>query len=315
MDTLPDDVARVVEELLGPREIGALGCAGKRWRPSEKIWERVAKRDPLTHCTVVPCVWSLWCEALSRMETLDADRVIDSTLSEGDGMEEYMRLVLQIWRGDKLLATKHLEFEPDTCHYGDGTDAWDNVSAICAGTDHLHVGNDVTPCMHCREMAARPGETVSDSLGVRIGLDAESLRFRVVALPCEIPPQNAFAPTIVFSIDVPKEIHGSFVNKCQGLVADILSDSFLREPEDSSEWGLTLHHEDLVFYPLDQAWLMSSPLDEDQVGLTSSPLSSRPSIVVRIVRDAAGAAVDLVIEEFNWEDRSPRFAQIRMNFL
>jgi len=25
--------------------------------------------------------------------------------------------------------------------------------------------------------------------------------------------------------------------------------------------------------------------------------------------------VDLVIEEFNWEDRSPRFAQIRMNFL
>ena len=60
---------------------------------------------------------------------------------------------------------------------------------------------------------------------------------------------------------------------------------------------------------------MSSPLDEDQVGLTSSPLSSRPSIVVRIVRDAAGAAVDLVIEEFNWEDRSPRFAQIRMNVL
>ena len=40
-----------------------------------------------------------------------------------------------------------------------------------------------------------------------------------------------------------------------------------------------------------------------------------PSIVVRIVRDAAGAVVDLVIEEFNWEDRSPRFAQIRMNFL
>ena len=33
------------------------------------------------------------------------------------------------------------------------------------------------------------------------------------------------------------------------------------------------------------------------------------------VRDAAGAVVDLVIEEFNWEDRSPRFAQIRMNFL
>ena len=103
MDTLPDDVARVVEELLGAKEIGALGCASKRWRPHEKTWERVAKRDPLTHCTVVPCVWSLWCEALSRMETLDADRVIDSTLSEGDGMEEYMRLVLQIWRGDKLL--------------------------------------------------------------------------------------------------------------------------------------------------------------------------------------------------------------------
>ena len=53
MDNLPDDVARVVEELLGPREIGALGCASKRWRPDEKIWERVAKRDPLTRCAVV----------------------------------------------------------------------------------------------------------------------------------------------------------------------------------------------------------------------------------------------------------------------
>ena len=53
MDTLPDDVARVVEELLGAKEIGALGCASKRWRPHEKTWERVAKRDPLTHCAVV----------------------------------------------------------------------------------------------------------------------------------------------------------------------------------------------------------------------------------------------------------------------
>ena len=70
----------------------------------------------------------------------------------------------------------------------------------------------------------------------------------------------------------------------------------------ASEWGLTHHHEDLVFYPIYEA---------------HDAWDQAPSIVVRIVRDAAGAAVDLVIEEFNWEDsdRSPRFAQIRMNFL
>ena len=307
MDNLPDDVTRVVEELLGPREIGALGCAGKRWRPSEKTWERVAKRDPLTHCPVVPRrarthgpQWSRWCKALCGLRTLDADRV-------GNGFEENKIFVLQIWRGEKLLATKHLEFEPDTCHYGDGDDAWDNVSAICAGTDHLHVGNVATPCRHCREMAA--GETISDSLGVRIGLETEPLRFRVVALPCEIPPQNAFAPTIVFSVYVPTAVHQSFVNNCQGPVAKILNNSFLRDPEDSSEWGLTHHHEDLVFYPINEA---SWYLGRNEV---DNCLTTYPSIVVRIVRDAAGTAVDLVIEEFNWEDRSPRFAQIRMNFL
>ena len=184
-----------------------------------------------------------------------------------------------------------MDFEPDTCHYGDGTDAWDNMSAICAGTDHLHVGNDITPCRHCREMAA--GETISDSLGVRIGLETESLRFRVVALPCDIPTWgiHAFAPTIVLSMDVPSAVHRSFVNECQGPVANILSDPLLRDPEDSSEWGLTHHHEDLVFYPINE-------VRSDEV---HNCLTNHPSIVV--------------IEEFNWEDRSPRFAQIRMNLL
>ena len=78
------------------------------------------------------------------------------------------------------------------------------------------------------------------------------------------------------------------------------------DPEDSSEWGLTHHHEDLVFYPINE---VRSP---DEV---HNCLTNHPSIVVRIVRDAAGTAVDLVIEEFNWEDRSPRFAEICMNFL
>ena len=151
------------------------------------------------------------------------------------------------------------------------------------------------------------GETVSDSLGVRIGLETtEPLRFRVVALPCEIPPQNAFAPTIVFSLYVPTAVHRSFVNNCQGPVYKILNNSFLRDPEDSSEWGLTHHHEDLVFYPINE---VRSP---DEV---HNCLTNHPSIVVRIVRDAAGTAVDLVIEEFNWEDRSPRFAEICMNLL
>ena len=107
------------------------------------------------------------------------------------------------------------------------------------------------------------------------------------------------------SMDVPTAVHKSFVNECQGPVANILSDPLLRDPEDSSEWGLTHHHEDLVFYPINE-------VRGDEV---HNCLTNHPSIVVRIVRDAAGTAVDLVIEEFNWEDRSPRFAQIRMNFL
>ena len=115
------------------------------------------------------------------------------------------------------------------------------------------------------------------------------------------------APTIVLSMDVPSAVHRSFVNECQGPVANILSDPLLRDPEDSSEWGLTHHHEDLVFYPINE---VRSPRDE-----VHNCLTNHPSIVVRIVRDAAGTAVDLVIEEFNWEDRSPRFAQIRMNVL
>ena len=137
------------------------------------------------------------------------------------------------------------------------------------------------------------GETISDSLGVRIGLETESLRFRVVALPCDIPTWgiHAFAPTIVLSMDVPSAVHRSFVNECQGPVANILSDPLLRDPEDSSEWGLTHHHEDLVFYPINE-------VRSDEV---HNCLTNHPSIVV--------------IEEFNWEDRSPRFAQIRMNFL
>ena len=76
-------------------------------------------------------------------------------------------------------------------------------------------------------------------------------------------------------------------------------------PDDVARVGLTHHHEDLVFYPINE-------VRSDEV---HNCLTNHPSIVVRIVRDAAGTAVDLVIEEFNWEDRSPRFAQIRMNFL
>ena len=109
--------------------------------------------------------------------------------------------------------------------------------------------------------------------------------------------------------DVPTAVHQSFVNNCQGPVAKILNNSFLRDPEDSSEWGLTHHHEDLVFYPINEA---SWYLGRNEV---DNCLTTYPSIVVRIVRDAAGTAVDLVIEEFNWEDRSPRFAEICMNLL
>ena len=321
MDVLPDEIARIVEEYCGAKEIGVLGRAGRRWRPDAKTWERFARRDPLTRYAFLgggsdtlglplppppsglPCPWAKWCEALCRLRARQPDA--ESRTSP--------RFVLQIWRATywryrgvakqywTLLSTAPLElwthvsgsppFEP-----------WDYESAICAGTSHLHVGNVTHPheCDDCEAM--RTGAAVPKSMGISIGLDAEALSFRIVALPRHA--LDPFAPTIVWEMEISEQRHKEFVQSCQGSVFSIKNSIQLRDPEQSSPEGLGHHHEDLVFYPIHAASLDNST--------RTNALSKLPSLVVRIVRDAAGAVADLVLEELNWQDLASRIGELEV---
>ena len=81
----------------------------------------------------------------------------------------------------------------------------------------------------------------------------------------------------------------------------------LRDVESSSEFGLEAHHEDVVFYPIDAAYFGSR--DSDYINQWNKP----PSCVVRIVRDAAGTAASLVIDEFNWEGARANLGAFMVN--
>jgi len=142
-------------------------------------------------------------------------------------------------------------------------------------------------------------------MGISLGLDAEALSFRIVALPRHA--QDPFAPTIVWELEIPEGTHKNFVESCRGAVSSF--DLQLRGPEDSSDWGLTHHHEDLVFYPIDRAATFDPSSWERPPW---NALQRLPSLVVRIVRDAAGALADLVLEEINWMDQAPRIEGIEV---
>ena len=53
MNALPDDVARVLEDFCGAKEIVMLGRTSRRFRPNEKTWQRHAKCNPLTEHVMV----------------------------------------------------------------------------------------------------------------------------------------------------------------------------------------------------------------------------------------------------------------------
>ena len=316
MDALPDEIARVVEEYCEAKEIGVLGRAGRRWRPDAKTWERFARRDPLTRYAflgggpspppVLPCSWAKWCEALCGLRVRQPDDEYDESRTPA-------KFVLQIWRATDwrirepfgtletrwtLLTTAPLEQWNHMSQSGE-------MSAICAGTSHLHVGDITNPheCDHCEAM--RTG-VVPESMGISLGLDAEALRFRIVALPRIA--QDPFAPTIVWEMEISEQRHKEFVQSCQGSVFSIKNSIQLRGPEQSSPEGLGHHHEDLVFYPIDAA----ASLDNST---RTNALTRLPSLVVRIVRDAAGAAADLVLEELNWMDFASRLDEIEVLML
>ena len=71
--------------------------------------------------------------------------------------------------------------------------------------------------------------------------------------------------------------------------------------EDSAPWGLDHHHEDLAFYPC-----YYNP------GFYS-PLSTNPSCLVRITRDAGQNATGLIIDEFNWYFPRTEIGRLRVN--
>ena len=67
--------------------------------------------------------------------------------------------------------------------------------------------------------------------------------------------------------------------------------------------GLVNHHADLVLYP------MGSGEYTDK----HDPRHGQAACVMRILRDAAGAATELMIEEFNWEFPPAQIAEFRLN--
>ena len=305
MNVLPDDIVRVLEDLCGAKELGVLGCTGKRWRPNEKTWERVAKRDPLTGCADVGAGhWSKWCAALGRLGiTAASDHDVMPDLI--DGYDIIPTFALQIWSGEALLAMKRLKlYEPARLDE-------EGYSRVSAGTFHLNEAHGVK-CHYCQQM--RAGKTVpDDSLGITLAFDdsAASLRFCIVALPrISSTGDCPFAPTVVFDLDVPVAVHRSFILNCQGTTADIMTNGHLRGPEDSSSYGLGHHHEDLVFYPIDHAdnWIIGE-------SRAHNCLEKLPACVVRIVCDAGGTATGLVIDEFKWEATSDSFNGLVVNRL
>ena len=62
------------------------------------------------------------------------------------------------------------------------------------------------------------------------------------------------------------------------------------------------HDADLVLYPMG-----SGEYTERQMG------KPKAACVMRILRDAVGAATELMIEEFNWEFPPAQIAEFRLN--
>ena len=110
----------------------------------------------------------------------------------------------------------------------------------------------------------------------------------------------------MFDAEGSTEIHSLWLQLCQGgetplLLAGVPND-LLRGPEDSSPWGLDHHHEDLAFYPAGYY----------NPGFYS-PLSTKPSCLVRITRDAGQNATGLIIDEFNWYFPRTEIGRLRVN--
>ena len=324
LQSLPSDILWAIHDCCRVKQVGyVLGCACKAFQPTEKTWERYAQRFTFTRHAVVTCKWSEWCRELRRVREPDMDghshaaHTIPITYQSEDGASKISptpRFVLQIWSGKKRLTTTRLSFEQDVLERNVqlGAVVGNRIrSRMAAGTRHLHQDDGQT-CRHCQQMGG--GETVAESIGVRLSLSCKPLNFRVVALPGSNTVQE-IAPTVVFDVDFryrcSRDVHREFLQECTGPVATIRGDDELRGrpagrpapwPQDSATWGLVNHHADLVLYPMG-----SGEYSDMQMG------KPKAACVMRILRDAAGSATELMIEEFNWEFPPAQIAEFRLN--
>ena len=109
----------------------------------------------------------------------------------------------------------------------------------------------------------------------------------------------------MFDAEGSTEIHSLWLQLCQGGLPpqpEGVPCDLLRGPEDSGPWGLDHHHEDLAFYPAGYY----------NPGFYS-PLSTKPSCLVRITRDAGQNATGLIIDEFNWYFPRTEIGRLRVN--
>ena len=316
LQSLPSDIIGALQDCLHAKQIGyVLGCACKAFQPTEKTWERYAQLcSSLTRHAVVTCKWSEWCKELRLLRPSDmnghshAAHTIPITYQFEDGASKISptpRFVLQIWSGRKILTTTRLSFEQDVA-IGTASN-WappgsEYSSSMAAGTLHLHQ-DDGQSCRHCQQL--RAGGTSADSIGVRLGFDAKPLQLTVIALPSSTATPE-IAPTVVFSVSMrsrfSRDSHREFLDACKGTGAPVTGNDERRRPRHSATWGLVNHQPDLVFYP-----------SEYGMYLPSHGGMPRPACVVRILRDAAGAATELMIEEFNWEFPAPEIGGFRLN--
>ena len=328
LQSLPSDILWAIHDCCRVKQVGyVLGCACKAFQPTEKTWERYAQRFTFTRHAVVTCKWSEWCRELRRVREPDmnghshAAHTIPITYQSEDGASKISptpRFVLQIWSGKKRLTTTRLSFEQDVLQQDVqlGAVVGNRIrSRMAAGTRHLHQDDGQT-CRHCQQM--RSGEMVAESIGVRLSLSCKPLLFRVVALPGS-NEDRGIAPTVVHFVDFryrcSRDAHREFLQECTGPVATIRGDDELRGrpagwpagsapwPQASATWGLVNHHADLVLYP------MGSGEYTDK----HDPRHGQAACVMRILRDAAGAATELMIEEFNWEFPASEIGGFRLN--
>ena len=277
MDTLPGDVATVIQDFCGTRELGSLGCSGRgAWRPSDKTWKRLASRHPLTRLAVkwVSSDYARWCASLYTAQRPTAT-ALALTYSWDDevrcsSVDPALHWVLQIWRGGALVAVETLE---------------DSFSLMSGVVNYV----------------VRTPFSVSTE-GVAL-VPRESLRIDVVALPSE---GQDFVPTLVYSAFItPRGVDDKIA-----LVRDTLEQE---EPDDHWEKLQMLPRTSSPLFESDNA----TCFNQTGVTLLAMGGHDNsdwyPNCYAHIVRDTNGEMTELNVNQFWWNFPAPCLQSIMLN--